>query len=799
MRNPRSSRRSLQLIAIRMWRRLDTALHRRNYLVVRLTAIAGMIVIPVLLFPDTEFTHYAEFKIGTVSPAEVRAPLTFPVYKSTDQLARERTEAEGLIAPVFDKGESIAKAQLANLDELITIFSLLRRSPKPFGYTDNTGKQQTYVPQSFDSLRTLLSKQFGLNILEDRWQILIGREQLSDPMTPSSATDTLRLLKSATVTRALTSSQFREFARNLTTILADQFALGIINVDKNSFKSPISPISIREGQKESTEFVKSVNDLDEARYRIQDILRNEYRDPKLINLSYEILSLFITPNILSKEDETNRRIADAVSSVPQTYGFVLAGDIIVGKNETITPTIYQQLVSLETALNQKRESEGGIKWFLPYLGRGLLVFTLMFFLLAYVFFYRKDIFDDPKKLALLVSIVLIEIGFYYVVIHIYSFPVFVIPIVLSSVLFTVLFDVRLGLIATASISFLIGAMQGNEYTTTIVLTFVGTVACMTVIQISRRSHVFTSILWVSLAYAFIIVTMSFVKYTDLTEAIFTQLPYALASGILSMLVAFGCLVLFESMFDVCTTFTLMELADSNHPLQQQLALNAPGTYHHSVVVGNLAAAAADMIGANALLARVGGLYHDIGKIEMAEYFVENQFGAENKHEQITARMSAMILQRHITKGMELAQKYHIPRVIQHFIPEHHGYQLMTFFYHKALEHKTPNDTISEIDFRYQGPRPRTKESGIIMLADGVEASTHSIKEPTTDKIRSMVTTIIQLRLQDGELDESGLTIGDLKKIEEAFIPILQSIYHVRPEYPKQIFVEYSGKTAEVVS
>lgn len=795
MKSSRKLHPYLPLPLDRLWRRIHYLVRRRNYLLVRYAALALMIIVPTLLFPSTEFTYYAEFKVGTISPSEVRAPLTFPVYKSLDQLARERNDAQALIAPVFERSESITKAQLANLDELISLFYMLRKSPKPFVYTDNDGKTQTYIPQSFDSLRNSINKKYGLNVLEDRWHILIGKEQITDPVSPARM-DTMRQLQSQTVTRSLTYLQFEEFARGLSRFLSDQFAVGIVNVDKNSFKSPISPIGIRDGQKESTEFVKSVNDLDEARYRVQDILRNGYRDPKLINLSYEILTLFLTPNLIYKEDETNRRRADAVTGVPQTYGFVLAGDVIVGKNESITPTIHQQLISLETALAEKRELEGGINWFLPYLGRGLLVFTLMFFLMAYVFFYREDIFYDVQKFTLLVSLVLLEIFFYYVVIHIYAFPIFVIPIVFSSVLVTVLFDVRLGLIATASLSFLIGAMQGNEYTTTIVLAFVGAISCVAVFRISRRSHVFTSILWVSLAYVFIIITMSFVKYTDLTEAILTQLPYALISGILSMLLAFGCLVLFESIFDVCTTFTLMELADSNHPLQQQLALNAPGTYHHSVIVGNLAAAAAEAVGANPLLARVGGLYHDIGKCEMAEYFVENQFGADNKHEQLTPRMSAMILQRHITKGLEMAQTHRIPRIIQHFIPEHHGHQLMTYFYHKALEKKQPLETLLDTDFRYQGPRPQTKESGILMLADGVEAATHSIKEPTADKVRSMVSTIVQLRLQDGELDECDLTIGDLKKIESAFIPLLQSIHHVRPEYPTPV-VESVTKPLEV--
>lgn len=757
----------------------------KKHFAVKVLLLAALIVGCVLLFPGSEFTRYTEYKVGTISPDEVRAPLTFPVYKSKEQLADERKEAENLIAPLFDKNPSIAQVQIANLDELIGYIRQLRLSPKPFEYTDVEGKKQNYIPPSYDSLKNTINKRFGFNILEERWHFLINRDPGGNESFAGVQKDSSHTLRRVAIGKTMTHAQFSEFSRDLLSILSDQYALGIMDVEKNNFKSPISPINIRLGKQETTEFVKNLNDIEEARYRIQDLLKNYYYDPKLINAGYEILTRFLVPNVLSNSDETKRRKKEASNSVPQTYGFVLAGDIIVRKNETITPKIHQQLVSLESTWAEKRNMEGGVGLILPYIGRGLLVFSLLFFLLSYIYLNRPDILNSVRKLALLVSIILIEIGFYYIFIHILNFPVYVIPIVLSSVLLTVLFDVRLGLIATVSIGFLIGAMQGYEYTTAIVLVFVGTIACVTAVNFSRRSHIFTSLLWVSLAYAFILVTMSFVKYSEFSEALTHQLPYAVASGIFSMLVAFGCLVLFESLFDVCTTFTLLELSDSNHPLQQQLAIKAPGTYHHSIIVGNLAKTAAEAIDANALLARVGALYHDIGKMDMPEYFVENQTAGQNKHDSIAPKMSALILASHIKVGLELAEKNKLPKLIRSYIPEHHGNQLMSYFYHKALETKLPDETIAEADYRYPGPKPKTKESGIIMLADGVEAATHSIKEPTAGKIRAMVRSIIETRLQDGELNECDLTIGDLKKIEEAFMPILLSIYHVRVEYPGQ--------------
>lgn len=770
----------------------------KDHLTIRVALIALLIVGPVVLFPGNEFTQYSEYKIGTFSPQEIRAPFTFPVYKSQDQLETERREAEGLIAPIFDRNHDVSKLQLASLDELLTYVHQVRNTPKPFQYTDNEGKQQTYVPQAFDSLKNKMNKSFAINIVEDRWQTLLVKEPSTEPSARLSARkdSASRLLTRTKIGRSLTTAQFREFCQDLERILSDQFALGIVNLDKNDFKSPISPITIRNGDHETTEFIKNLNDMDEARYRVQDMLKNYYQDGRLVNMGYEILSKFITPNVLYNDYETKRRRNDAVNTVPQTFGFVLEGDVIVNKNETVTSTIHQQLKSLESAWAEKRSLEGGIAWILPYIGRGLLVFSMMFFLLAYLFFGRRDILENVQKLSLLVILVLLELVFYYVFIHIFDFPVFVIPIVLCSVLLTTLFDVRLGFIGTASISFLIGAMQGNEYTTTIVLLFVGSIACLTVVNFSLRRHVFNSILWVSLAYIFIIVTTSFVKYNDFTEIFSRDLPYGIVSGVLSMLFAFGFLVLFESIFDVCTTFTLLELSDSNHPLLQQLAIKAPGTYHHSVIVSGLAKTGAEAIGVNALLARVGALYHDIGKMDMPEYFVENQMAGNNKHDNLTPRMSAMVLISHVKAGVDMADKYRLPKVIRNFIPEHHGHQLVTYFYQKALELKGPDEVLEEHEFRYPGPRPRTKESGILMLADGVEAATHSIKDPSAEKIRAMVHAIFENRLETGELDECDLTIGELKRIEAAFMPILLGIYHVRVEYPGQDDILHQNETVE---
>jgi putative nucleotidyltransferase with HDIG domain len=220
-------------------------------------------------------------------------------------------------------------------------------------------------------------------------------------------------------------------------------------------------------------------------------------------------------------------------------------------------------------------------------------------------------------------------------------------------------------------------------------------------------------------------------------------------------------------------------------LLKELSLKAPGTFHHSMVVGNLAEAAAKEIGENSLLTRVGSYYHDIGKTEKPEYFIENQMDSTNLHSKLKPNMSALILASHVKTGLEMAEEHKLPKRIRDFIAEHHGTSIMNFFYNKAITEAGDNDSVNEADFRYPGPKPRSKASAIVMLADTVEAATRSLKEPTPTKIRSFVESLVDLKYQDGELNECDLTFRELSQIIEAFLPVLYGVFQHRVEYPDQ--------------
>jgi putative nucleotidyltransferase with HDIG domain len=251
-------------------------------------------------------------------------------------------------------------------------------------------------------------------------------------------------------------------------------------------------------------------------------------------------------------------------------------------------------------------------------------------------------------------------------------------------------------------------------------------------------------------------------------------------------VAFGLFVLpvAEPAIGVCSDLTLLELSDLNHPLLQRMALEAQGTYHHSQVVGQLAEHAARAIDANALLTRVGALFHDIGKMEKPEYYVENQSPGHNRHDELSPSMSALVLAAHVKEGIELARRWRLPGMVIDFIPEHHGTMVMEYFYHKALEGEG-GETVKVDDFRYPGPRPRSRETAILMLADAVEAATRALVKPTPSRIKEITRQVIDKRMLSGELDQSGVSLSDIARIRDSFVPLLTGIHHARIVYPGQ--------------
>jgi putative nucleotidyltransferase with HDIG domain len=360
---------------------------------------------------------------------------------------------------------------------------------------------------------------------------------------------------------------------------------------------------------------------------------------------------------------------------------------------------------------------------------------------------------------------------------------FLIVIPVASMLITIIFDSRVGFYSTVVMVLISGALRGNDYTFAVMNLFACALAVYTVRDIKNRSQIFRSFLFIFIGYVVSILAFGFERFASV-ESVLSEAAFAGTNALISPVLAYGLLIFFERLFKITTDLTLLELSNFDRPLLKELARRAPGTFNHSMTVGTLAESAAEAIGANPLLAKVGAYYHDIGKTITPHNFVENQLNNQNIHEKLTPEESVELIVQHVREGISLAKDHYVPQEIIDFIPMHHGTMLITYFYEKAKK-LYGEEKVNIDDYKYPGPKPDTKETAIVMLADGCESAARSIEEPDPVKIGNLIEGILQNLIETGQLDESPITFSDLHKIENTFVNILIGQYHKRIRYPKQ--------------
>ena len=360
---------------------------------------------------------------------------------------------------------------------------------------------------------------------------------------------------------------------------------------------------------------------------------------------------------------------------------------------------------------------------------------------------------------------------------------YLIPLACTPILLTLLLNYRISLVVSIT-NIILMAVAVSFNIEIIILAIVSVIVGATFLKkMQQRNDIVYSCIYIAILNGVMTLSISALVTSNLKE-ILLDTAFILVGSLLSGILSTGLLPFFESMFDIVTNVKLLELSNPNNPLLKKLLMEAPGTYHHSVIVANLAEVATEAVGGNALLARIGAYYHDIGKTKKPYFFKENQLGKENPHDDITPELSKLLIISHVKDGLELAREYKLPKVIQDFIPTHHGKTLVKYFYLTAKNNAENPDDIKEEDYMYPGPKPKTKEQCILMLADSVEAAVRSINNPTKEKIENMVDNIVKDKLSSGQLDDSQLTISDVKKIKKCFLKTLNGIYHERIEYPK---------------
>ena len=399
--------------------------------------------------------------------------------------------------------------------------------------------------------------------------------------------------------------------------------------------------------------------------------------------------------------------------------------------------------------------------------------------------FRKKIFYDNNKL-ILISLIFVSVSFSTFLINQIEVqaPIhFLIFLPAASMLFTIIFDSRMGFYCTVILALIAGALRGNDYSFATMNMIAGGLSVYTVRDIKNRSQIFRSFLIILLGYTLSIIAFGLERFAPV-DSMLVEFAFAGSNALISPVLTYGVLIFFEKMFHITTDLTLLELSNYDRPLLKDLARKAPGTFNHSMTMGTMGETAAERIGANPMLARVGAYYHDIGKTITPQNYVENQLDNQNVHENLTPEESAQLIVSHVEEGVQLGKDNNLPQEILDFIPMHHGTTVMTYFYERAKK-LYGEDEVKINDYRYPGPKPDSKETAIIMLADGCESAVRSIEEPDSDKVENVIDGIFNSRIDDGQLEDSPLTLGDMTKMKEAFLSILLGQHHRRIRYPKQ--------------
>jgi len=478
----------------------------------------------------------------------------------------------------------------------------------------------------------------------------------------------------------------------------------------------------------------------------------------------------VKPNFVLNVAETDKRKKAALTSIEPVRETVKKGQVLVRKGDVVTA---EQIYAMEE-LGLHRGSVSELRIF----GLAIFVLVVMGLIIGYLYKFSPNVFANDSHMVLLGLIILLTLLFGKAA-HIYSD--FVAPIAAGALLTAILIDTRLGIFISVALAVMFGVIVENDLRA-VAVALIGSLT--SVYSVSKMNHGYSLTrtgLWIAALNFVTIASTGFLEQLGGKQILLQGIQGAV-SGIASAVITIGFLPYLENTFKITTPVKLMELANPSNPLLQRLLLDAPGTYHHSILVGNLAETAADHIGADPVTVRVGAYYHDIGKIKRPYFFIENLTDADNPHDKIAPSLSTLIVTSHIKDGVDLCRDYKLPQPIIDIVQQHHGTMLVSYFYSRATETEH-SECIIEADFRYEGPRPQSKEAALVMLADACEAAVRSLSRPNVNRIESTVRKVIRERLHDGQLDDCNLTLRDLNIIGDVFIRVLSSMFHSRIEYP----------------
>jgi len=738
----------------------------------------GLSIALSLAFPTGFSIRYA-YQLDDIATEPIIAPFDFGILKTEQKLEQDLDEAKKSVPYSFTRDQDFVNNQISQIDTFFIYLNDINSAHDQYLASQDSLYNYRYEPEfesfqnsfiadstTYVTLYDAFLNQYSFQIEKNQWDQLLGvTNELSEPIN------------------------LENFKNSIKQICLNRWAEGLLDEPLTSIES--LNISIVQGGELVISPVKNFNDIESAWKKNKEEINVIYEDELDIKsiLSYELINEFTKPNILFDKELTVSRQKERLDKVSRFQGTVLANELIVDTNNRITENVLLKLKSLQFESGRRLGYEKATDKFREYLGAFFVVSILLFSLFAFLYIYRNHYFKN-YKILILISLLMYGIILFAWIVQSYQLPVYIIPIAMVSMLLTVLLDASVAIMISTITILLISLLIGNDLDFAIIQFFISFMSIFSVRRLRKRRQIIITMLLLVFCSVFVFFSVMLFKGVDFLDYNYSTVGYLALASFLCPILSFGLVPLFEPTFGITTDLSLIELLDYDQPLLKKLMEDAPGTHTHSVKVGTLAESCANAVGARALLCRVGAYYHDIGKVKNPEYYAENQIGV-NKHDSISPHMSAKILKQHVTDGLDLADEYGIPSIVKDFIATHHATNRMEYFYQKALSQSDDSDTVDEKEFRYPGPKPTTKETAIVMIAEAIEAQANSIKNPTFEKFEAMIDEAIKGRLQDGQLDECPLTMSDLQKIKgrrdgkEGLLPVLSGLYHSRPEYPSK--------------
>lgn len=735
---------------------------------------AIVVALAIFLFPDRDLAQKSEIPhLGQISPRTIIAPISFEVPKSAQEILSEKARAADKVYAVFEfnhdetvRIENDLKTYLSNVERYRTLQAEISAAAAEDSSVHIKVQQ---AAQLFHQLTNRLSNTAVQQLASNR-RATDSLESVFDRMLENGVSNTL-------LAPSNTSVQLFRDTYNLQDVNFIPYTKTEVSLVRDSEERKLDASRIQPRERA----------IDEA---FTDLQQN-FKSQGLQSAFYEALYVFTLPNVFYLAKETDHRKEMAEAQVNASKGMIPRGMELVSQGSIVTKDILERLEALQNAL----QKEEGSRHVTALYGHILFLAIIISLFFLYFYFFQFGRIRNRKELWSIIALVVLQLGT-FAVIHYFSayiqkvtpsLPqdfdvIWFYPFILSPVIATVLYDRQLGTIFAAFSAAFLGMLSGYDLSTAILAFGISWAGLHGLNRIRYRSQFIWSILEALIAFACALAIQLLLRNRFQMDIFLPTLLAGTINIVFCSAVSSVLLIhLAERIFGITTDLTLMELSDFNRSALKRISDLAPGTFHHSIQVANLAEKVADEIGANSLLVRTMALYHDMGKTMRPEFFTENQKQGLNPHKSLPPLESARIIINHVSQGVELAKEYNLPSVIIDGIMQHHGTGVVQYFYLEAKKNDPENTRIE--DFTYPGPKPQSKETAILMISDVIEASSRAMPEPTPEKLKDLINTTINARLNEGELSESGLNLRDLSRLSEAFLQSLDGTYHTRVKYP----------------